>query len=169
MSFILIAFLFGCELCGCTIDKGDGTFNIDAEITQVGNTIMSIKYKIGQTWVFDDLVMKDNMGLFAEIKKQHTDTVPLRIHIEFNTTDEPSEEGFLKYYYGANLLGESKSFDVASLVLIAKQNQELFNWDYRDEHVVNEERDEEEVEMTQKSTTPEKIPVKVKKEKAEKL
>ncbi len=143
-----------CVGYGCMVDQGDGTFEVNAQITQVGNTIMSVKYKIGETWVFDDIIMKNNMGLFGEIKKSHKHTVPLKIHIEFKVTDEPKEESALKYYYGANLLGQSQSFDTDAILLIAKQNESLFNWTVRDGKSVSEKRDETKVDLIQKNANP---------------
>ena len=131
---------------GCTIDKGKGTFYVDAEVTSIGNTMISVKYKIGDTIVFDDIVMKDNMGILAMIKDTNPKTIPLKIYIEFFTSDEPKKEGFLKYYYGANLLSESRSFEVDALVLVAKENIDIFSWEYRDSDVVKEDAKQKSLE-----------------------
>ena len=135
MKRIIVGIFVGILLwtLGCTIDQGEGTFHVDAEITSIGHTMLSVKYKIGETIVFDDIPMKENMGILAMIKGTNNTAIPLRIHIEFNTNTEDDSEGFLKYYYGANFLSESKSFDVASLVLIADENEDLFTWKYKDE------------------------------------
>jgi len=139
-------------IVGCTIDQGKGTFYVDAEITTIGHTILSIKYKIGKTIVFDDIVMKDSIGILQMIKDSKLKVIPLKIHIEFNTDSEGTESGFLKYYYGANFLAESKSFDIASLVLVAYENQDLFTWEYRNEEFLNEDKDTREEKETDSST-----------------
>jgi|GEM_PF-5207911 len=141
---------------GCTQDQGQGVFNVDAEITGVGNTILAVKYKIGETIVFDDITMKDNLGILQMIKNSKANTIPLKISIEFLSTDEPKKEGFLKYYYGANYLAESRSFDVDSLIMIADENVNLFTWRYKDGDYIDddEKKDELKEETPQlKSTT----------------
>ena len=128
LPLFLIAFLFS-----CTIDQGEGTFNVDAEVTNIGHTILSVKYKIGNTIVFDDIIMKDQTGILQMIKDDDRKIIPLRVQIEFSTSNDVDDTGSLKYYFGANFLSESKSFDPRSLALIADQNVDLFNWTFKDE------------------------------------
>ena len=125
--------LIGMLVFSCTLDQGEGVFNVDAEITSIGHTILSVRYKIGNTIVFDDITMKDQIGILQMMKDDDRKIIPLRVQIEFSTSNDVEDKGFLKYYYGANFLSESKSFDPRSLSLIAKQNVDLFNWTFKDE------------------------------------
>jgi hypothetical protein len=155
MKRIIIGIFVGILLwtLGCTIDQGEGTFYVDAEITSIGHTMISVKYKIGETIVFDDIPMKENMGILAMIKGTNNTTIPLRIHIEFATNTENDAEGFLKYYYGANFLSESKSFDVDALILIADENEDLFTWQFKDEKQISSKKKKKEESSSISPTT----------------
>jgi len=171
MKRIIVSIFFGIVLwtLGCTIDQGKGTFYVDAEITGIGHTILSVKYKIGNTLVFDDVVMKDNMGILAMIKEENPKVIPLKINIEFTTDSEGTEDGFLKYYYGANLLSESRSFDIDSLILVAKENKDMFSWTYRDSKAMSEDAKEESIESASTPTSPHPKTITVKPSEGEKL
>ncbi len=126
--YIFVGILFW-TLGGCTINQGEGMFNVEAEITQIGNTILSVKYNIGRTIMFDDITMKDNPGILSIIRQDHKHTIPLGILIEFHESEESNHnEASIKYYYGANFLSESKSFDLTAILRVAKSNPEIFSW-----------------------------------------
>jgi hypothetical protein len=162
LPFILTVFLFS-----CTIDQGEGIFNVEAEVTNIGHTTLSVKYYIGKTVVFDDIPMKKNTGILQMIKDSGDKIIPLKIVIEFkDSEDEQHNESSFKYYYGANFLSESQSHDLESIVLIAKENQEIFSWDVRDGELVKEDKKEELPTMESSETS---IDQPVRKEKSEKL
>lgn len=150
MKRILLFILLVSFVVGCTVDKGEGTFTVDAEVTNMGNTIISIKYFIGETVIFDDISMKKSIGLLQMFREKKLKSVPLKIHIEFHTQDDGNNSSSLKYYYGANLLGESQSFDTDAIILIANANEKMFMWEYKDGHVRNDKKKPEEKEDTKK-------------------
>lgn len=147
LSLIPLFFIFG-----CTVDQGEGNFDVDAEITDIGTTIISVKYKIGKTIVYDDITMKENAGILSAIKNEKPKTIPLGVSITFySTEDGSSEKSSFKYYYGANFLTDSKSFDLDSIIRMAKANPDLFKWTYRDGVDVRNVKKKETKEMEESS------------------
>jgi hypothetical protein len=128
---------------GCTIDQGEGVFNVKAEITNIGHTILSVKYYIGETVVFDDIPMQKNTGILQMIKDSGEKVIPLKISIEFlKSNDDNSNSSSFKYYYGANFLSESQSHDLDAIILIAKENKDIFSWKMRDGSTTNDSKKE---------------------------
>ena len=163
-NFIVIFIFFG-----CTSNQGSGIFNVNAEVTAIGHTMLSVKYYIGDTVIFDDIPMKTNTGILQMIKDSGNKTVPLKIVIEFTESDENNRsESSFKYYYGANFLSDSLSHNLESILLIAKENQDIFSWIYRDGNLIKEmKKAPEPAEMESTKLEPiDKLP---RKEKAEKL
>lgn len=150
-----IIFALALAISGCTIDSGSATLDVEAEITNIGNTILSVKYYIGDTVLFDDLIMTKNTGIFEMIKAEKMKTIPLTVHIYVNHSEDTSfNKGTIKYYYGANLLAESQSFDFESILLIAKKHTGYFEWEYLDGKSFGTNKKAPEIKSEAKKTVP---------------
>ena len=168
MKRIIIGIFIGIWLLtfGCAKDQASGVFYVDAQILNMGITTLSVKYYIGDTVMFDDIQMDSNIGIFQMIKDSGETTVPLKIVINFQDNEDDSyDESSLQYYYGANFLSESKSHTLESLVLLAKENEYIFDWDYKDGAVIK--KDKKKAELTEPSTSSDSKTIK--EEKSEKL
>ena len=143
-------------MVSCSIyDKFAGEFEVDAEVLNIGKRILSIKYQIGSSELYDDLNMKDNTALMFEWRNRKAKTIPLKVVIEGGNDDFSGSHFTITYYYKSNLISTSSGFDYASVYMIAKDNGSMFNWEWRDEKKVEEgEVKEESAEDVKKKSSP---------------
>ena len=156
-SLLCLSLLF--LLVSCTQNKFEGEFNIEAEVSTMGNTMVSVKYKLGNSMVYDDLPMKDKNAILSEWKNENMEVIPLKVTITGNNNDAGHTEGILKYYYRSNFICESKSFDFQSLLMLANDNAEMFLWEYRDGKAISKREQEEVKEEVKKATPTRKVEV----------
>ena len=133
-----LLFFFG----ACTQDQFSGEFNIEAEVTNMGSTVVSIKYQLGVSEIYDDLVMKEKPAILSQWKEQDLKVVPLKVTISASSDSEGNKNSEVKYYYKSNLVYMSQSFDFDSVRMLASDNFDMFNWEYKDGNTVSKEKKE---------------------------
>ena len=141
-----ILFFFG----GCTVDKFEGEFDIDAEIMHMGSSVVSVKYKLGVSEIHDDILMKEKVSILSEWKHQNLQVIPLKVTIYGFSDSEGKTVSEVKYYYKSILIYTNEDWDFDSIKMLASDNFDMFNWEYKDGDCVSKET-EEKAEPKQKT------------------
>lgn len=128
----VLFFILSLFLLSCTQNKFEGEFPIDAEVIAIERTVVSIKYQLGNSEIYDDLDLEDKNSIRLEWKHKDIKNIQLRVSIYGYESNAPTRKTLFKYFYGANLIAEHQKFDYETLLSIAKNNETLFTWQYRD-------------------------------------
>jgi len=115
----------------------------------MGATIVSIRYKIGVSEVYDDLTMKEKPAILTEWKHKDLSVIPLKVVMSGKSDDGGNSNAEIKYFYKSNLVCTSKSFDFDSIRMMATDNGTLFTWEYKDGNLVNNKKEEPEPVKTE--------------------
>jgi len=129
---VIVITFFLSFILGCTISQFDGEFPIEAEIIGISGTVVSIKYKIGGSEIYDDLNLEKKNAIRLEWQHKNIKNIELRVSMYGYSSNSPTKKTMLKYYYGSNLICEHYEFDYDTLESIAKENESSFSWKYKD-------------------------------------
>lgn len=128
---LLIGILF-CSFA-CTNNQFNTEVEIEAEILSINNDSMSIRYVLAGEEVLDDIVLK---ALAQKLLFKNKNRIQLKLVAYARDNDDTGKSATAKYYYGVNLIGESKVFkDYDTLFRVANKNPDLFTWEVKDGNV----------------------------------
>ena len=146
-KIIPLCLMFLIFLVSCTQNKFSNETEIHVKILKVNDRYLSIKYRIGNDEVFDDIVLQAEA---QRLMLGKTKNITLKL-VTSGQDHEGRKESTAKYYYGINYIGSSKVFkDYDTLLRLAQKNPSLFTWVVKDGNFIKKkkEKDTEIKELT---------------------
>lgn len=153
-KIIPLCLMFLIFIVGCTQNQFSNETEIHVKILDVNSSYMSIKYRLGNDEIFDDIVLQ------AEAQRYmlgRTKNITLKL-VTTGRDHEGRKESTAKYYYGINYVGSSKVFkDYDTLLRLAKKNPSLFKWIVKDGNFVKKGKEKEKIKNIEISDTVKKL------------
>lgn len=149
---IPLCLMFLIFIVGCTQNQFSNETEIHVKILKVTDSYMSIKYRLGNDEVFDDIVLQAEAQrlMLGKIKN-----ITLKL-VTTGRDHEGTKESTAKYYYGINFIGRSKIFkDYDTLLRLAQKNPSLFIWVVKDGDFIK--KDKKKIKEIDKSTEVKKL------------
>ena len=138
-KIILLCLMFLIFMVGCTQNQFSNETEIHVKILKVNSSYMSIKYRLGNDEVFDDIVLQAEA---QRLMLGKTKNITLKL-VTTGLDHEGRKESTAKYYYGINYIGSSKIFkDYDTLLRLAQKNPSLFIWKVKDGSFVKDKEKE---------------------------
>ena len=153
-KIIPLCLMFLIFIVGCTQNQFSNETEVHVKILNVNSSYMSIKYRLGNDEVFDDIVLQ------AEAQRYmlgRTKNITLKL-VTSGLDHEGKKEATAKYYYGINYIGSSKVFkDYDTLLRLAQKNPSLFTWVVKDGNCVSEDKEKEKIKNIEVSDKVKKL------------
>ena len=138
-KIIILCLMFLIFMVGCTQNQFSNETEIHVKILKVNSSYMSIKYRLGNDEVFDDIVLQAEA---QRLMLGKTKNITLKL-VTTGLDHEGRKESTAKYYYGINYIGSSKIFkDYDTLLRLAQKNPSLFIWKVKDGSFVKDKEKE---------------------------